>query len=368
MNRLKFSKLLPQCGLESILDALPLAIFLKDTSLHYTWCNARFEEICGCSKDEIPGKTALDIFLKNEAEATREIDLAVLNTGERRIHDTQITCLCGQHIDVRLLKIPATNRSGEVVGIVGIAIDITKDRDTERDLIQALSQVNLTNDSLQNFANDLQSSLAFTEDNAAQLAELVEQIEAQKQSISDQNDKIRSLMYRDDNTGIHNRRYFFDTMPKIIEHKHDTDGFLATIDIDRFKRINDTHGHAYGDRALRAFTEIAANVIPEDCLFCRIGGEEFAVASPSIPITEGLELLDRLRRTISENLLSTAAAPLKYTISAGITPLFDGANLDDLLRTADTALYQAKRSGRNRVILAKHLISSQDPLDGETAP
>ncbi|WP_337996562.1 diguanylate cyclase [Oleispirillum naphthae] len=348
------SRLLPGCELESILDSLPLAVFLKSRDLGYTWCNRRFEEICGCLRTDLPERLAFEGLKGPEADKARESDLAVLNSGEHRIYDARISCPCGMSIDARFLKIPAINRAGDIVGIIGVAIDLTGDREAERKLLHNLDYMAEENARLERIASDLQTSLAFSEDNAAQLAELAEQIDSQKQSIAEQNEQIRRLMYRDDNTGLHNRRYFFDTAPLMLSQPADParPGLLAIADIDFFKSINDRFGHAAGDAALRSFAQVAADALPETALFCRVGGEEFAILTAPMSIPEAEALLNRLRETIGAHHLHLGPeSNLNFTISIGATPLCAGGNLDELLHAADNALYMAKRGGRDRVVV-----------------
>jgi diguanylate cyclase (GGDEF)-like protein/PAS domain S-box-containing protein len=347
------SGLLPGCELESILDSLPLAIFLKDRSLRYTWCNAQFDLYCPHPRAQIPGKSVADILEKSLADRATKADRAALKTRERQIYDAQITCPDGRVIDIRFLKIPAVNREGEVVGIIGIAIDLSRERETERTLMRNLSQAAEAKSELERFAQDLQSSLAYTEDQASQMAELAEQIESQKQSIAEQNQQITRLMYHDQNTGIHNRRYFFDTAPPRLAEPGDAanPGILAVADIDHFKRVNDTFGHAAGDEALRAFARVAAAQLPEEAMFCRIGGEEFAILLRPMAIDAGMALLDRVRLAVAELRLPYGGKSIAFTVSLGVTPILSDTDLDTLLRAADTALYGAKKSGRNRVLM-----------------
>jgi len=354
MDQPRFSRLLPNCGLTDILDSLPLALFLKDKSLSYTWGNRRFEEICGCPRGDLERKSPADLMSEAERHKVRETDIAVLSDGQPRIYDARITCPCGQTIDARFLKIPAISRAGETVGIIGIAIDLTGDREAERQLLRNLDRMTAENLALERIANDLQTSLAFTEDNAARLAELAESIDGQKQQIADQNAQIRRMMYRDDNTGLHNRRYFFDTAPRMLDQATDPDrpGLLAIADLDRFKTINDRFGHAAGDAALRAFAEAATGALPESALFCRIGGEEFAILTAPTGLSEGKALLDRLRETVAAIRVPFGKETvLGLTISIGMVPLCVGGDLDTLLRAADDALYMAKRNGRDSVVL-----------------
>ncbi|MGE4529181.1 MAG: diguanylate cyclase [Rhodospirillaceae bacterium] len=354
MDQLRLSRLLPNCGLSDILDSLPLALFLKDASLRYTWCNRRFEEICGCPRSELPGKLAFEGLRGLESDKARESDLAVLNSGEHRIYDARMSCPCGMSIDARFLKIPAVNRAGDIVGIIGVAIDLTGDRETERKLLHNIDRMTEENARLERIASDLQTSLAFSEDNAAQLVELAEQIDSQKQSIAEQNEQIRRLMYRDDNTGLHNRRYFFDTAPLMLSQPADParPGLLAIADIDFFKNINDRFGHAAGDAALRGFAQVAADALPETTLFCRIGGEEFAILTAPMSIPEAEGLLNRMREDVAAHHLRLGPeADLNFTVSIGATPLCAVGSLDELLHAADDALYMAKRGGRNRVVI-----------------
>ncbi len=349
------SGLLPGCELETVLDSLPLAIFLKDSSLRYTWCNAQFERYCTCSRMEIPGKSTIEILGDSHAVQAAETDRAVLDSRQRQIYDAQISCPCGEVTDVRILKIPAVTRDNQVAGIIGVVIDLSNDRKAERTLIRSLSQATEEKSELERFAQDLQSSLAYTEDQASQLAELAEQIESQKQSIAEQNQQITRLMYHDQNTGIHNRRYFFDAAPPLLTEPGDQNrpGLLAVADIDHFKRVNDTFGHAAGDEALRAFAKVATEQLPEGSMFCRIGGEEFTILLRPMAIDAGMALLNRLRAAVAEHRLAYGDDTIAFTVSLGVAALVPGTDLDTLLRTADAALYGAKKSGRNRVLLAE---------------
>ena len=161
-------------------------------------------------------------------------------------------------------------------------------------------------------------------------------------------------MHYDQNTSIHNRRYFFDTAPSLLAEARDPDrpGILAVADLDHFKRINDTHSHAAGDLALRALTRVCAAVLPEGSLFCRIGGEEFVIPTRPLSVTGGMTLLNQVRAAIADHRFAFAGKTVAFTVSLGATPVLPEVCLDDLLRAANTALYRAKRSGRNQIQLA----------------
>ncbi|MDE1181077.1 GGDEF domain-containing protein [Paraburkholderia sp.] len=139
---------------------------------------------------------------------------------------------------------------------------------------------------------------------------------------------------------------------------------LAIIDIDRFKSINDTHGHAVGDSVLRHFTAFVESHLRPDDLFGRLGGEEFGVICPATDLREAVAVLERLQEQLSalEQPLPGVAA---YTFSVGVDEYRGGDTLSVLMARADAALYVAKASGRNRVIAA---MPSGDRCAGNDRP
>jgi diguanylate cyclase (GGDEF)-like protein len=124
------------------------------------------------------------------------------------------------------------------------------------------------------------------------------------------------------------------------------------VDIDHFKRINDTYGHPVGDEVIRVVAERLRDALRDADVLGRYGGEEFALIVPQTGAAAA-ELAERLRHVVSGNPVPTAAGPLPVTISVGLACL-DGADEDlrQLLSRADGALYQAKQAGRDRVCIA----------------
>jgi diguanylate cyclase (GGDEF)-like protein len=125
------------------------------------------------------------------------------------------------------------------------------------------------------------------------------------------------------------------------------------MDLDHFKKLNDTWGHALGDRALRAFGGVLLTATGSGDTVARLGGEEFAILLPNRSARSALALADRLRATVEGLHLSEGEEHVRFTVSIGLSTLRRGEQtLDAMLRRADRALYQAKRDGRNRVMLA----------------
>jgi len=156
---------------------------------------------------------------------------------------------------------------------------------------------------------------------------------------------LEELAQRDGLTGLANRRAWDAELPAAIARaRRDNSVFsVAIIDLDRFKRFNDTYGHPAGDRLLEQAAGLWVSELRRGDLLARYGGEEFAVLLPGVGETEAIRLLDRLR----------VATPQGETCSAGVA-VWDGSECgEELVARADAALYVAKRAGRNQVVAAQ---------------
>lgn len=128
---------------------------------------------------------------------------------------------------------------------------------------------------------------------------------------------------------------------------------VAMLDIDHFKRVNDTHGHAVGDQALCAMVGACASQLRASDYIGRVGGEEFVCVMPETGADEALACAERIREAIAALCLATPSGPLRFTVSAGVAVLGpEHGDWPGLLRSADAALYRAKACGRNRTVLA----------------
>lgn len=136
-----------------------------------------------------------------------------------------------------------------------------------------------------------------------------------------------------------------------LAHRHGRPLALAMMDIDHFKRINDTYGHCFGDRVIRAFVDTCKANLREIDHFGRIGGEEFACVLPETDQAEAMHCAERLRAAIDALRIQTSQGTVHFTVSIGVTLLSSRSNSwEDLLREADIALYRAKHEGRNRIV------------------
>jgi two-component system cell cycle response regulator len=164
-----------------------------------------------------------------------------------------------------------------------------------------------------------------------------------------------SLALIDELTELYNRRYLFAHLDELVERAN-RDGVVSAVclfDIDHFKRVNDTHGHAAGDGVLREIAARAINSVRSADLVARFGGEEFAVVMPETDLAAAAAAAERLRAAIADwpFAVPAGAAPLPLTVSIGVAVTAAGGDdRDRLLKRADDALYAAKAGGRNRVV------------------
>lgn len=155
-------------------------------------------------------------------------------------------------------------------------------------------------------------------------------------------------------TGLYNRRQFEISLEQEFNRtkRHPSDFSLAILDIDFFKKVNDTYGHQYGDYVLKTIADIMKNCFRKTDLLYRYGGEELVIIMPETNIEGATIPIQRLRRMVEEYDFDYNGVKAKVTISIGLTMNFQTINNStEILKSADEALYRAKESGRNRVIL-----------------
>lgn len=153
-------------------------------------------------------------------------------------------------------------------------------------------------------------------------------------------------------TGIYNRAKFNDELKQYVccSRTHDTTLSLIIIDLDDFKKINDTYGHLSGDNIIVECTNIVRNNIRESDIFARWGGEEFVLLLPDMDIENSFEVGERIREKIENHIFSEN---IKMTCSFGIAELSIDDNTETILQKADKMLYAAKSSGKNTVMVYK---------------
>lgn len=185
-----------------------------------------------------------------------------------------------------------------------------------------------------------------------ELNNLTRQLNSKNLELVRANKKILELSRIDPLTGLANRRFFSERIQEMISlaFRRSQPLSLLMVDIDHFKQVNDTQGHDAGDRVLKEFATLMKTRTRSEDLVARFGGEEFIIAMPLADVHEAFTYAERIRRTLAEqDLLENGHS---VTASFGVAGLHPGETTEDVIKRADTALYQAKASGRNRTVIA----------------
>lgn len=180
-------------------------------------------------------------------------------------------------------------------------------------------------------------------------------------------EKLRNQALRDPLTGLYNRRYMEDSLQRFVRlaERENREISVVMVDLDHFKRLNDEHGHAFGDAVLRDTAMAIVGALRETDIVCRYGGEELVVILPDCSLERAADKAEMLRQRI-EALSKTHAAPISASFGVAGVP-YTSNSVTDLLAAADSALYEAKQDGRNRVVKAPtrpfHLDRLEDALE-----
>lgn len=167
--------------------------------------------------------------------------------------------------------------------------------------------------------------------------------------------KLYKLAKTDSLTGANNRRHFVELTEQEIHRAQRTNASMCImlLDIDFFKKINDTYGHQAGDAVLQVLSKICHRILRQHDIFARIGGEEFAITLPMTTSRKALQVAERLRQEVEQTpMLIPGGQTIFITVSIGLGELNQSSseNIDDMIKRADSALYKAKHRGRNQTV------------------
>jgi len=188
----------------------------------------------------------------------------------------------------------------------------------------------------------------------AKLRQGRQELATANEALREKNTQLEELSITDSLTGLYNRHHLMETLAGEVARcrRHNRAFTLLIMDIDHFKSYNDTYGHLAGDEVLRRTGVLLKESIRSCDYAARYGGEEFILILPETEAEGGVETAERIRNQIAEKDMGADGDPLKVTISAGVASFpRDGDDPHSLIKRADAALYEAKRRGRNRVVL-----------------
>jgi diguanylate cyclase (GGDEF)-like protein/PAS domain S-box-containing protein len=283
--------------LKRILDSVPVRVFWKDLRLHYLGCNRAFAEDAGfASTWQVVGLTDAALPWAAQAELFERDEREVIRTGRPRLgYEHSRVCDSGKHIDAQTNTVPLHGEHGRIIGVLGTYEDITARKKTEAE--------------------------------------------------------IRFLAQRDTLTGLPNRALFEDRLRHAMANADRRKRLLSLmfIDLDHFKRVNDSLGHHRGDELLVRAAERLKRCVRRSDTVARLGGDEFTVI---------LEMLERIEHctAVASKIVRAFQKPFHLdghtvfataTIGIAVYPL-TAESSHEILRRADTAMYRAKEEGRNR--------------------
>jgi len=189
---------------------------------------------------------------------------------------------------------------------------------------------------------------------AIEIKNLVSELQKDKE-------KFQDMAYKDALTGMYNRRFFFENVSILIEQakRTNTPTCIVMYDIDNFKKVNDTYGHDMGDVVLKDFANTIKSNIRKSDIAARLGGEEFAVFLYNTDVENGFKVADKIRQSFENSTHTLNDITIKCTCSGGIYQIQQEDDIDSALKKADEALYVAKRTTKNRIVIYKEGIEDE---------
>lgn len=301
-RKLKKDAKINEALLEAIMNNIPNPMFYKDRAGVFQDLNRAFsEDILGLKKEQIIGKTLNDLktFIPLHIVQIHEQQDAMLYKNHlSQEYESSAQMADGSFKNYKITKTIFTSDAGECLGYVGIMSDITELKTKEK--------------------------------------------------------KLEKLASVDPLTKLYNRRYFSKMANHLLNlAKRDKENLaLVMMDIDDFKTINDSYGHKIGDDVIVVISNILLTMSRESDIVCRFGGEEFLMLLPKTDITGAAIIAEKMRAKVEELRLSVDKnQEIKFTMSLGISEVEVGSekDIERAIKRADDALYNAKRSGKNRV-------------------
>ncbi len=216
-----------------------------------------------------------------------------------------------------------------------------------------INQVNRLNKELEKRVAERTSELNAAH---ADLSQANGRLQSQLEAITTLEKNVRELAVHDALTGLYNRHYLADRLEAEYSRARREQHPIAylLVDIDHFKLVNDHYGHQAGDRILQAVAQVILGQIRRSDIACRYGGEEFLIVMPEVKAADALQRAETFRKSIEDLRVEEGDRIIQITVSIGVAiyPVH-GATNDQMLGSVDLALYEAKDSGRNRVVLCK---------------
>lgn len=283
---------------EVVLNEIGSYVFVKNRQGEYLYANQLTLELFNTTLNELKGKTDYAFFEPHMLADILKTDEMVFNTGQKVINEERALAVTDGRVRVyRAIKQPIIHsKTKQVIGLIGVSTDIT-------DIVEL-------------------------------------------------REKLAEQAYTDELTRLYNRRKIWQCFESSYEKARQQDSALSCIiiDIDHFKRVNDSFGHDFGDNVIVELANIIHSNLRKSDHCGRVGGEEFLIVLNDTTGKEALDVAERLRHQFLESELNILESP--FSLSCGVTQLSpNDSEFLDLYRRADDALYKAKHLGRNQSVI-----------------
>lgn len=285
--------------LKKAMDTIEIGVTISDRNGNITYTNPAEARMHGYDVAELIGRHSSIFGLNKPSKTDPAADIDNMVHWKRESVNVSAD---GSSFPVQLVSTPVKDESEKAIGIVTISEDIT-----ERKRIE---------------------------------------------------EQLKQLASTDPLTGCYNRRYFFELGENELKRSKRYGHVFSVLmmDIDHFKKINDEYGHAVGDATLVALAKTCLSSIRATDVFGRLGGEEFGIVFVETNLSDSIVLAERIRSELSEILVPVEKDVIGFTVSIGLSEIRqDDISLDEILKRADQALYEAKNEGRNRVKVCRSL-------------
>lgn len=316
--------------LRLVIDNLPSMIAYVDSTKKYRIINRAYHDYFGTNENEVIGKHASEVLGGSYYKIVeRYIEIAL--SGKSTAWETHHSHSNNNERILSVKLVPYIDSKNNNNGYLVVVEDVTEQKHLQL-------QLETLNHSLEEKVKTRTQQL----EKELSRRKVLEKV-------------LRQLADHDPLTGLLNRRSFVSRINKEISrsHRYKNDLSYMIIDIDFFKKINDTYGHLAGDDVLKEFAKKISGILRESDFIGRFGGEEFAVALPDTCMNSANKMAERIRKEIAEHTIQYKKATINFTVSIGISKfMLAENNIVEVFSRADLALYKAKNAGRNKVCIA----------------
>jgi diguanylate cyclase (GGDEF)-like protein/PAS domain S-box-containing protein len=299
-------------------------VWQLDDEMRFVYINGADQRLRGVPRDQVIGTSVLDVYPPEGK--------AILGAATKARQEQEA---CGEPVNPTLyFEVPQLRHDGSIVWVETVSTRIYDETG------KLTGYIGIT--------RDIEERRRYQ----AMLEDANKELQARLEEITGLHALLREKALRDGLTGLHNRHYLHETLPREFSRASREEYPLALImiDLDHFKAVNDTYGHVAGDQVLKLIAEILREQAREGDLACRFGGEEFLIAMPHMSLADALIRTEVWRATIAQARFEYEGHHIPLTASLGIAVFPDHGHTDiALVAAADHALYAAKHGGRNRV-------------------